>query len=370
MTLYEEFSCKDKFELYEKIRNNDPTVKELKDFILYSNVKEILSITELKYISHYLSNVEKLQKDNIGLMFVTTKNEPMHYASIEKNYLNKLGDIIRNILYLPVNSVFLISPKDENNHFALQKLEEKLGSFNINVTAKIQYDIKSNKVYDEYNCIEPIRVKKIPYKNNKILNTKDYSESKDYDEFLDYFLNKKYPDKTVDNIENIKEYLRVKYKNKKIEVFGYIAIDKNKNIIKENIVFKGGVNASVVESLPLYRDILKNTDAYSFIVFHNHPSGIPTPSVDDEILTKKLIQSSDMINIPIFDHIIIGKNDVYSFKESSKFSFPKINFNDINKNHFIENSEQIDLLKEDMLKIPEENIFGFDYQEIDDDLIR
>lgn len=357
MTLYEEFSCKDKFELYEKIQNNDPTVKTLKDFILYSNVKEILSITELKYISHYLSNVEKLQKD-IGLMFVTTKNEPMYYASIEKN-LNKIGDIIRDILYLPVN-----------NHFALQKLEEKLNTFNINVTAKIQYDIKSNKVYDEYNCIEPVRVKKIAYKDNKILNTKDYSESKDYDEFLDYFLNKKYSDKTVDNIENIKEYLRVKYRNEKREVVGYIAIDKNKNIIEENIVFKGGVNASVVESLPLYRDILKNTDAYSFIVFHNHPSGIPTPSVDDEILTKKLIQSSDMINIPIFDHIIIGKNDVYSFKESSKFSFPKINFNDINKNHFIENSEQIDLLKEDMLKIPEENIFGFDYQEIDDDLIR
>ena len=44
-----------------------------------------------------------------------------------------------------------------------------------------------------------------------------------------------------------------------------------------------------------------------------------------------------MINIPIFDHIIIGKNEVYSFKESSKFSFQEINFNDIKKNHFIEN---------------------------------
>lgn len=369
MTLYEEFSCKDKFELYEKIQNNDPTVKELKDFILYSNVNEILSITELKYISHYLSNVEKLQKDNIGLMFVTTKNEPMHYASIEKN-LNKIGDIIRDILYLPVNSVFLISPKDENNHFALQKLEEKLNSFNINVTAKIQYDIKSNKVYDEYNCIEPIRVKKIAYKDNKILNTKDYSVFDGYDEFLDYFLNKKYPDKTVDNIENIKEYLRLKYRNEKRELLGYIAIDKNKNIIEEDIVFKGGINASLFESLPLYRSIFKNTDANTFILFHNHPSGIPAPSVKDEMLTKKLIQSSDIINMPIYDHIIIGKNDVYSFKENSEINFPNVKFNDIKKNHFIENPELNNLLKEDILKIPKENIFGFDYQEIDNDLIR
>ena len=369
MTIYEEFGCNDKFELYEKILNDDPTAKPLKDYILYPNVKEVLSITELKYISHYLSNVKKLQKDNIGVMFVNTKNEPMYYASIEKN-LNTIGDIIKDILYLPVNSVFLISPRNENNHFTLQTLEEKLDSFNITVKAKIQYDIKSNKVYDQYNCIEPITVKKIPYKDNQILNSKDYSEFEAYNEFLDYFLNKKYPDKTVDNIENIKEYLRLKYRNEKRELVGYIAIDKYKNIIEENIIFKGGVNASAVESLPLYRDILKNTDTYSFILFHNHPSGMITPSVYDEYLTKRIIYSSEIINIPIFDHIIIGKNEVYSFKESSKFSFQEINFNDIKKNHFIENLELTDLLKEDIIKIPEESVFGFDYQDIDDDLIR
>ena len=74
--------------------------------------------------------------------------------------------------------------------------------------------------------------------------------------------------------------------------------------------------------------------------------------------------------MPIYDHIIIGKNDVYSFKENSEINFPNVKFNVIKKNHFIENPELNNLFKEDILEIPKESIGRFDYQEIDDDLIR
>lgn len=55
--------------------------------------------------------------------------------------------------------------------------------------------------------------------------------------------------------------------------------------------------------------------ASSFVVVHNHPSGDPSPSIDDNATTKRLKSAADIMGIPLVDHIIIGDSAFYSYAE-------------------------------------------------------
>ena len=80
-------------------------------------------------------------------------------------------------------------------------------------------------------------------------------------------------------------------------------------------MFKGTINQSLVHP----RDIFKYAcilDASSIICIHNHPSGNIIPSKEDIKITNGLKQIGILFNIPIIDHIIIGKDKYYSFYEN------------------------------------------------------
>lgn len=64
-----------------------------------------------------------------------------------------------------------------------------------------------------------------------------------------------------------------------------------------------------------FNNALKNK-AVSIIVMHNHPSGDPTPSREDILITKRLIETGKLIGIELLDHIILGDNRYVSLKES------------------------------------------------------
>lgn len=65
----------------------------------------------------------------------------------------------------------------------------------------------------------------------------------------------------------------------------------------------------------IFYNALKNK-AVSIIVMHNHPSGDPTPSREDILITKRLIETGKLIGIELLDHIILGDNRYVSLKES------------------------------------------------------
>ena len=65
----------------------------------------------------------------------------------------------------------------------------------------------------------------------------------------------------------------------------------------------------------IFYNALKNK-AVSIIVMHNHPSGDPTPSREDILITKRLIETGKLIGIELLDHIILGDNLYVSLKES------------------------------------------------------
>ena len=98
------------------------------------------------------------------------------------------------------------------------------------------------------------------------------------------------------------------------EEFLVIYLNAKNEIIKKIMLFKGTINSSHVYARDIFREALQ-CNAYSMILAHNHPSGSPEPSMEDIYLTTSIIKQGIMLQLYILDHIIIGKNSYYSFKD-------------------------------------------------------
>lgn len=118
----------------------------------------------------------------------------------------------------------------------------------------------------------------------------------------------------LNNSSKIYEYFKDKFINEKQENFYAIYLDSKSNLISYKLLFKGTLNSSCVHP----REIFKYAhleSAYSIIVIHNHPSGDSNPSKEDEITTNNLMEIGKLMSIPVLDHIIIGKDNYFSFYE-------------------------------------------------------
>src|SRR3989344_4995292 len=87
-----------------------------------------------------------------------------------------------------------------------------------------------------------------------------------------------------------------------------------KKIIKKEVLGIGILDSSLIHPRELFREAIKES-AKSVILVHNHPSGDANPSEDDINLTKNLIEASNLMGINFLDHVVIGKNCFYSFKD-------------------------------------------------------
>ena len=118
----------------------------------------------------------------------------------------------------------------------------------------------------------------------------------------------------LNNSSKIYDYFKDLVINETQENFYAIYLDSKSKLISYKLLFKGTINYSCVHP----REIFKNAvleSAYSIIVFHNHPSGDPTPSLEDKKTTKVLREAGNIIGIPVVDHLIFGNNKYYSFYE-------------------------------------------------------
>ena len=94
-----------------------------------------------------------------------------------------------------------------------------------------------------------------------------------------------------------------------------IMLNTKNKIIDHKTISKGTVNASIVTPREIFFPAIKMM-ASSIILVHNHPSADVTPSSEDKNITEIVARSGKLINIKLLDHIIIGKNKIYSFKEA------------------------------------------------------
>ncbi len=114
--------------------------------------------------------------------------------------------------------------------------------------------------------------------------------------------------------EAIYKFLKTKYEHKTQEYLVGLFLNTKGHLLKEEVLFIGSLNMSVVHPRDVFRQAVLNSAA-QIIICHNHPSGDPTPSNHDYEVTHAILESSIMMGIPLIDHIIIGKDKYFSFKE-------------------------------------------------------
>jgi len=100
----------------------------------------------------------------------------------------------------------------------------------------------------------------------------------------------------------------------KKEVFNVLLVNTKGEIIGTDKTSIGDLISTVIHPREVFLPAVKRSAA-AVAFIHNHPSGDPTPSSDDIITTKKLVDAGKIIGIAVLDHIIIGDGKYVSFKE-------------------------------------------------------
>jgi len=91
-------------------------------------------------------------------------------------------------------------------------------------------------------------------------------------------------------------------------------LDSRHKLMYEETLSIGGLNSIQLHPREVFRPAIER-NAYAIILVHNHPSGDPSPSDEDKITMEKLSRAADVLQIPLLDHLIIGKSSYRSLKE-------------------------------------------------------
>ena len=135
--------------------------------------------------------------------------------------------------------------------------------------------------------------------------------------FASFELNKrinqsKKPVKKITCAEDVFNHFHERLKDEKQEHFYVLMLDTKNNIIGEQLITKGILDASIIHPREVFKPAIKNS-ASKIILVHNHPSGDPEPSQEDIGITEKLMKSGDEIGIKVLDSIITGKDSYWNY---------------------------------------------------------
>jgi len=106
------------------------------------------------------------------------------------------------------------------------------------------------------------------------------------------------------------------------ERFYSVLMDAKNNVIGVDMVSQGPVDSSPVHPREVYKSALL-ASATSVIFVHCHPSGDPEPSGSDRMITSQLEEAGNLLGIQVLDHVIIGRDEFYSFADRGEL-FSKI----------------------------------------------
>ena len=110
------------------------------------------------------------------------------------------------------------------------------------------------------------------------------------------------------------DYCRACVARLDVEEFHVLFLDAHLKLIKDETMQRGTVNSVAMHP----REVLKaalDCGALTVVMYHNHPSGEAEPSEADKMLTKQTFVAMSAMGIDLFDHLIITKDNYYSFKD-------------------------------------------------------
>jgi len=105
-----------------------------------------------------------------------------------------------------------------------------------------------------------------------------------------------------------------RFKNLKKELFWCAMLDAKNRVVRESKISEGTLTHSLIHPREAFRDAIKES-AVSVIFVHNHPSGDPSPSHEDMVITERLSSAGEIVGIKVLDHVIIGDESYTSMRE-------------------------------------------------------
>jgi DNA repair protein RadC len=125
---------------------------------------------------------------------------------------------------------------------------------------------------------------------------------------------KEMPHVKISSSSDAAKYIREQIGDYDREVILAIALNARNSVNATSIVHIGSGNESVADTADIVRVAL-NSCSRNLIIAHNHPSGEPSPSTEDQAITKRLKEAASLLGIKLMDHIIIGDDAYYSFAD-------------------------------------------------------
>ena len=113
---------------------------------------------------------------------------------------------------------------------------------------------------------------------------------------------------------SVAAYFTEKLRHEEQEQLFCLMLDMNNGLLGEVMLSKGTVNQSLLSPRELMIKALSYR-AVHLILVHNHPSGNPTPSEEDILITKQVCEAGELIGVSVIDHIIVGDKDYCSLRE-------------------------------------------------------
>lgn len=100
-----------------------------------------------------------------------------------------------------------------------------------------------------------------------------------------------------------------------VEEFHLLILDAQHRIDRDLLITRGTLTSSLVHPREVFRPAIAEAAA-GVIVVHNHPSGDPTPSVEDRAVTRQLVAAGKLLDLPVHDHVIVAGDRYFSFAEA------------------------------------------------------
>ena len=329
--LYEYFNCSSKEELYQLVKNRDPSVKELLNYFKYAIKEKDISENKIKLQNNdktieYFKNNNFPDKNYISILVLDTQLRLLKDIQIHKD--TQFSEVFKEF-YLPKAKNYIVLSNDEVE-YEKGNIRYKLDSLGYNCLenfytcdSKNYKNIVIESYMNEITCNKEINKKspflkprKVKIINYELENTNDLVKMEGFDEFTKYITEKELVGLNVIKDENkIKQLLKIGNQELSYENFKILKYDKGYNISEVVTISQGGVDYAKVDPKHIYPHLL-DEKLKGIILCHNHPSGVANPSRADNDLTENLSKRATFFNKEVLDHIIVGKEGVYKYSEN------------------------------------------------------
>ncbi len=114
---------------------------------------------------------------------------------------------------------------------------------------------------------------------------------------------------------DVQRFYATRLRDLAVEEFHVLALGSQSQVLGDLLITRGILNSSLVHPREVFRAAIAEAAA-GIIVVHNHPSGDPAPSADDRAVTRQLVDAGRLLDVPVYDHVIVGGDRYVSFAEA------------------------------------------------------